>query len=170
MNTRLELDHSKESLKLKDSDQLKRQLKSIQNLHPKRRFDFSQTSGVLYLGHPRQVSHDFRWKQKDGKYSLDEEYTFNHLNGYGKRDSFTFLVITAEVIRLKAWRILGYSTSDSFHGQFEEFCEAFPLVRERESKALYDFWVGEMAYKRKMTANELMRMRLLRDLKDYRYD
>ncbi len=123
--------------------------------------DFSQTSGQLKadLTWGRD---NWRWKQVDGKYYLDTGYVFNKIPAsfmcpgspsLGYHD----LILTAEAIRNRAWKLLSYSGVN----HLRNFLNRFPSSRERHEKAILDSYTSLFAKSRGMTHTELLRFRLL---------
>ncbi|MBX4212125.1 hypothetical protein KW787_01565 [Candidatus Pacearchaeota archaeon] len=126
-------------------------------------YDFSPSEGNLEGG--MLIRSAFRWKKIDDKYYLDEDYSFGHLpSGIldgGGYFGYTDLIVTAEAIKNKAWKILSYKGLNHASSCFKRF----PKVRKRYEQAVWDSHTSLAAKKKKMTNNQLLRWRLtgLRD-------
>ena len=120
---------------------------------PKKRFEWNQQRGKFYC----LMSNDFRWLMEDGKYYLDPE-TFNRI---GEGFSRTFeggyhdLILTAEAIKQKAWKVLSYKGLK----HLPQFLQDFPESRARYEKAVWDSQTSLYAKQKEMTVSDFLRWR-----------
>jgi hypothetical protein len=124
---------------------------------PENMFDFSQTHGTLDYTFGVE---GFLWKKVDGKYYLDEE-TFNRISAsFAAGDyinfGYTDLILTAEAIKHKAWKLLSRRGLD----HLDDFFEAFPDSMVRYEKAVWDSHTSLAAKSKNMTITDFLRMRL----------
>lgn len=108
--------------------------------HPEFMYDFSQNQGRFNLG---GLDHgQFMWENENGRYFLDWE-TFRNIEGTSSDEngnpnprsmSYTDLILTAEAIRHRAWKLL------SAYGlaYFDDFLRTFQGAKKR-----YDFAVED---------------------------
>jgi hypothetical protein len=118
--------------------------------------DFSQKEGVLYPsgGFFGLDSGVFKWKQIDGKYSLDKKHMFSRISE-GVPHGYTSLVLTAEAIRNKAWNFLCYA---GFR-HLQSFLRDFPEARKRYEQTVFDIWTSKEAAARSLIVSEFLRRR-----------
>ena len=139
---------------------------------PEKMYNFSQPSGgfkmVQGVNYPAR---HFRWKMANGKYYLDEQ-TFERLPPcwtsssspitnpfYSESYGYTDLVVTAEALRHKAWKVFswqGYITE-----RVVAFLESFPEASRAHASAVWDSFTSYYAKQKGMTNTEFLRMRLL---------
>lgn len=120
-------------------------------------YNWSQKGGKFnsFLGK------SFQWKQENDLYSLDpitfdlisDGFTTNYEFGY--RD----LILTAEAIKNKAWKLLSYKGLK----HLEAFLKKFPDSLKKYEKAVYDSYTSSFAKSHNMTTTEFLWWR--RDLK-----
>lgn len=126
--------------------------------HPEFRYDFSQRSGTIYTG-AYLSSNNFKWIQKDEKYYLDEEATFNSIpaSTFGTMTfGYTDLILTAEAIKQKAWKLFSYKGKKHMY----YFLRKFRDSRLSYERAVWDSHTCLWAKQKGMTNNELLRQRL----------
>lgn len=131
--------------------------------HPENKFDFSQESGSFFAG---MNSDQYHWYQKNSRYYLDKEKTFNRIPaGTAKsiKYGYTDLILTAEAVKHSAWKIISYRGKD----HMEQFLKAFPDSVKRYNKAVWDSHTSIYAKEKGITVNELLRLRMLGGVKDY---
>ncbi len=131
--------------------------------------DFSQQLGSFFR------ANQFRWKQSDGRYSLDPQ-TFDviplHYFPYNRDDNwaqwrqeneplpgefgYSDLLLTAEVIKQQAWKLLSYKGLN----HRKNFFNRYPESQQRWEKAITDAEISFYAKRHEMTHQEMLRMRL----------
>lgn len=130
---------------------------------PEKEYDFSQGRGTFYTA----FSDYFRWIKEDGKYYLDPQ-TLDLIPAsimstrYQKETSFgyTDLVMTAEVIKKKAWKYLGWPRNFKAV-DISDFLTRFPDSMRIYEQAVWDSHTSLAAKRAKMTYTEFLKARLL---------
>jgi len=121
---------------------------------PEKMFDFSQKEGKLRTS----VIFDSNifWMQKDGKYYLDKA-SFDKMPAcfcFGA--GYTDLILTAEAIRHRAWKLLTYKGG----GHIPAFLKRFPDSNQRYAQAIWDSHTSLHAKAKSMSYLDLIRFRL----------
>ncbi len=123
--------------------------------HPRNEFDWSLRKGHFLVIGPFQTD-DFYWKQINGRYFIDEQ-TFDRIpssvlsGSYG----YTDLLMTAEAIKRKAWKVLSYHGLD----HFSEFLSRYPYARKIYEKSVRDSHTSLMARSESISNSDLLRWR-----------
>jgi hypothetical protein len=125
--------------------------------HPEFMYDFSQRSGTFNVEFDED---SFVWKMDNDRYYLDKE-SFNRMpSGYfsthPSRFGYVDLVLTAEAIRNKAWKLL----SRCGLNHLDQFLEDFPDSRKRYEAATWDSFTSLYAKKNQLTYTDFLRTRL----------
>ena len=111
-------------------------------------YDFSQTEGELNCSYRFEK---FKWKKVNDEYFLDWE-TFRDIPGTSVGDdgrpnpltlTYTGLILTAEAIRHRAWKLL------SAYGlaYLDDFLTTFPDSKRRDDLAVEDAFGPHLALK-----------------------
>lgn len=138
---------------------LEKLVQKYPEFHPDFMYDFSQEKGYLWVS-PFAELKDFKWIKKDSKYYLDP-ITFNIIpigigcGGIG----YTDLILTAEAIRLKAWKLISYCGKRYY---LDSFLKKFPDAADRHARAVWDAYTSLAAKQKQMTTSEFLRWRLLK--------
>lgn len=138
-------------------------IKAFPQYEPENEYDFSQERSTFNTA----FSDYFRWIQQDGKYYLDPQ-TLDLIPAsiistrYQKEISFgyTDLIMTAEVIRKKAWKYLGWPRSYE-SVDISDFLTRFPDSMRIYEQAVWDSHTSLAAKRAKMTYTEFLKARLL---------
>jgi len=143
---------------------LERLYRAWPQFHPNFIFDWSQQKGVIYSG--LFGKNNWLWKMIGGKYFLDEE-TFNKIPATMYRDDdrregypllgYVDLIMTAEAIKNKAWKLLSY------RGQVhtEQFLRDFPNSLKQYKNAVEIAHLSLAAKSVGMSNSDFLRMRAL---------
>ncbi len=122
---------------------------------PRKKYNWSKKgdsfkTGVLDFLAPNR----FFWRQEDGKYYLDEK-TFNKIkaSGFG----YTDLILTAEAIKNKAWKLLSYKGFK----HIEDFLGAFPSAKIKYDQAVWNSHTSLFAKELNLSVNDFLRMRIM---------
>ncbi len=136
---------------IKKYESMEEVIKEWPQFDPLFKYDFEQEKGHF------SSAKDFLWEQKDGRYYLNPE-TFNKIPESFRitRAGYTDLILTAEAIKYKAWKLL--SRRGLKH--LEDFLNAFSDSRKRYDQAIKDSHTSLYAKGEKMTLSELLRMRV----------
>ena len=151
--------------KIREFSSEKKLLKSWPQFDPEFVYNFSQPEGNFRVSSSRD---DWKWAQKDGKYFLSPE-TFNKIpDGYSTsasisecledkppREGYRDLVLTAEAIRQKAWKMFSYRGLIHTKQFFRDFSDSLEIY----SRAVYDSYTSIYAKKKGMTTTEFLRWR-----------
>ncbi len=139
---------------------------TVPEYHPLFRFNFDQQQGHFYISRSDYKNKPFRWMNNDGKYYLDPKSFELMTEGYGATYEFgyTDLVLTAEAIRLKAWKL--FSNRGRMH--LPQLFEEFPDTKKRYESAVINAWMSGNEKRRlesgkldsPMTNAEFMRTKL----------
>lgn len=122
--------------------------------HPNFQYDWAQDAGSFYV---MFAENNFFWRQHQGRYFLDEK-TFDKISPSFRVDlrfGYTDLVVTAEAIRHKAWKLLSYR--GDVH--IPVFLRAFPDSRKRHARAVWDAYTSLYAKSRGMNIKDFLRLR-----------
>lgn len=144
----------KKITKTKIFDSINDLVKEHPQFDPDFMYDFSAGNGRL---HADFFCEFYRWKKEGNLYHLDVDSTFSNTRILGKFSQYTDLILTAEAIKNKAWKLLSYRGKD----QLTSFLKKFPESAERREKALWDSFTSVYARDRKMSHSELLRWRLV---------
>lgn len=120
---------------------------------PQRRFNWNQKQGRFSC----LMSDKLGWLMNEGKYSLDPE-TFNRIqDGFLRTFEVGYhdLILTAEAIKQKAWKVLSYRGLK----HLPQFLKDFPESRARYEKAVWDSQTSLYAKQKEMTVSEFLRWR-----------
>ena len=105
-------------------------------------------------------SKGFAWVKVNDRYSLAPE-TFDRISAGSNTTAMSFgytdLVLTAEAIRNRAWKILSYKGLK----HSPRFMRYFPEARKRYSRAVWDSHTSLSAKQQNMTISDLLRFRIL---------
>jgi len=151
---------------------------------PDAMYDFSTESGFLFPFEPKGSGREieFRWFKVGDRYFLDTRYMLNKIGpnscyvgdwrnrrGLGRgwyhpvraEDrrgfSLTDLVLTAEAIRTRKWKVLGYNGNRRY---FSGFMFSSSETLERYEKAVWDNEMSQWAKREGWTNSELLRRRI----------
>jgi len=124
---------------------------------PEFMYDFSQENGSFTVDLQKST---FLWRQKDGRFYLDEE-TFNRIPiGFTmtrpSRFGYIDLILTAEAIKNRAWKLLSYRGLKNL----SSFLRDFPESRERYEKAIRVGYNSLYAKRKEMTVSQFLRLNL----------
>lgn len=130
-------------------------LKKWPQFHPEFKYSFRQRKGEF------SMAKNFIWEQKKGKYYLSKE-TYDKIPAgtHVILKGYTDLIITAEAVKKKAWKLVSYRGLQ----HLPKFLKDFPDSYERYKKAVIDGELSTFAKKRGMTITEYLRMRLEKSL------
>lgn len=124
------------------------------HFHPEKLYDFSKEKGKLMVS--AIFNSDFNWVQKNGKYYLDKS-TFDKIPaGFSFGSGYTDLILTAEAIKHKAWKLLSYKGAI----YIDQFLQKFPDSKKRYDQAVWDGHISLWAKSKGMSYSDLMRLRL----------
>ncbi|MBI4099921.1 hypothetical protein HY440_02840 [Candidatus Microgenomates bacterium] len=148
-------------------------------LRPEKYYDFNQPSGstcfTLYNGTDISINSNGSWKftdrlqwiKKGDKYYFDPENLDRIPVGYpcqerekiempGAGWGYTDIVLTAEAIKHRAWKML--STNSFFH--LKQFFGAYPDSKEHHERAAWDAMTSLAAKRQGLNVTEFLRLRL----------
>lgn len=130
--------------------------KSWPQFRPENMYDFSQSHGNFDFF---RGGKSFLWKVMDNRYYLDEK-TFDKISAGFFHGSYEFgyvdLILTAEAIRQKAWKLLSYRGLT----HLDAFVTEFPDSKARYEQAVWDSHTSLFAKREGMTTTDFLRMRL----------
>lgn len=131
-------------------------------------YEFSQKTGVFGTG--TFGKNNFVWFQTNGRYYLDRTKTFNRIPASFNADimsyGYTDLILTAEAIKHKVWKLLSSKKNKKY---LEDFLRNFSDSFRRYEQAVWDSHTSLWAKKQEMTVYELLRMRIIGPNFDNRY-
>lgn len=138
---------------------LEKAVEKFPQFHPDYVYNWKKTKGN-FLGFGTEK---FCWKNKNGKYYFDEK-TFDKIPASFRCNSkrpfsfgYTDLIITAEAIKKKAWKLFSYG--GTMHT--ENFLAKNKDVNEKIRKAIWDSHTSIYAKEKNMTVKEFLRSRIL---------
>ncbi|HIH25474.1 MAG TPA: hypothetical protein HA226_01740 [Nanoarchaeota archaeon] len=136
-------------------------VKEYRQFSPDYMYDFSQDSGSFTISGAKN-SIDFRWVKRGDLYYLDEK-TFRRIpaNGGMFIYGYTDLMLTAEAIKQKAWKLLSRKGLEHLEDFYKDFSESRIVLEE----AIWNGHSSLYAKKQGMSHTELLRWRLI-DCKD----
>lgn len=133
-------------------------------LHPNNSFDWSKEKGKFGSVGEGDYLSDFSWKMNNGRYFLDEEL-FNIMPasklceslqiGEDKMWGYTNLILTAEAIKNKAWKLISYKATFN-----DKFLRDFPSAKEAYDKAVWDSHTSLHAKQNNMNISDFLRWRI----------
>ncbi len=122
--------------------------------HSDFKYDWSQKRGSLKA---LLAENCFFWRQQDKRYYLHDK-TFDIISPSFRisRDfGYTDLILTAEAIKNKAWKLLSYR--GDIH--IPQFLKNFPDSRKRHGKAVWDAYTSLYAKSKQMPVRDFLKMR-----------
>lgn len=125
--------------------------------HPANVYNWNKTHGAFYTDSCMDNRRAFKWYMKDGKYYFDPK-SFNVMPmvnnrkmrpydiGKNRQLGYTDLILTAEAVRMGAWKVL------SRHGDqyLDEFLSKCPESYKRYQRAVWDAFVYQDYRKRNL--------------------
>jgi len=135
---------------------LKELLTSFPQFNPDFMYDFSASEGKLYVTYDSKDK--YYWKQENKKYYLDKK-TFDQIpaGGQWRKGPYSSLVLTAEAVKQKAWKLLTYR--GDIHT--DQFFADFPKSRSIFERAVWDAQTSVSARLQNLSHTEFLRCRLL---------
>lgn len=124
--------------------------------NPEFRMDWTQEGGSFNIG--CFGIDTFLWLNKKGKYYLDTQ-TFDRIPASFRSSlsmGYSDLILTAEAIKHKAWKMLSRNGMDYFY----QFLDDFPGVAPIHARSVWDAQTSISAKMQGMTYSEFMRHRL----------
>ncbi len=132
-------------------------------------YDFSQREGV-FSAPSTLVIHNalggLRWRQENGRYYLNIENLpslFQHISPISAQSGYTDLVVSAEALKLKAWKMFAFHAYE--RERTELFLQTFPEAGREHARAVWAGYTSEYAKMNEMTINNFLRFRLLHSVK-----
>jgi len=126
--------------------------------HHDNKYDWSQNEGKF-----RTIIRNkncFYWINKNGKYYIDEK-SFEIMPASSRTSGwvlgYTDLILTAEAVKKKAWKLISYRGLK----HLDQFLKDFPDSRLRYERAVWDSHTSLGAKHIGMTVSEFLRFRLL---------
>jgi hypothetical protein len=138
--------------------------KQHSEIDPEVIWDFDQQEGSFRVGWRPKINACFRWRQENGRLYVDKStfdgiplhFSMTSEEGSGESYGFTDLILTAETIRTKYWKMLEHAGLRNLN----ELLSAHPDVIPRYERAIWDAETSLFAKRRGMTHTQLLRFRM----------